>query len=275
LQAATHRISKWLSPRRWVEIPKLKRSMWYILPNLDEEVAVPNRRPSSYQTLPIKAWREIRRRYEAGAPTSSLCRAYGVPASTFHNRRRREGWLRELPSPQGDADAAAVGWSILPGATDQAGVAIEGNSTLMARATEKVRTLPNQQASTLPPSGRPPDVHLGANSALEVNASHLRLAANLRRRVLELIEENDLGAAPGRQSRALTDLATAIERLQRVERKALEMDERGADQRPNVIIVVPTKLSEEEWLRAAQVDIPVVTIGGGDPGARQADGRRR
>ena len=83
-----------------------------------------------------------------------------------------------------------------------------------------------------------------------VTSGHLEIASVLRYKLDQLMADERVGAGPqGRRSRSLLDLATTLEKLQRVERRALAMDEPGVPAHQQVIIVVPHKLSEDEWTK--------------------------
>ncbi|MBK6898255.1 MAG: hypothetical protein IPH09_02970 [bacterium] len=63
----------------------------------------------------------------------------------------------------------------------------------------------------------------------------------------------NLGAGEtGRRSRAAVDLATAVEKLQRIERTALQMHNTDTSDRSPVVIVVPAKMELGAWERAAR-----------------------
>jgi hypothetical protein len=87
-----------------------------------------------------------------------------------------------------------------------------------------------------------------ANPPEAICASHLRLAGIIRRRVQELIELSSTRNDGSRPSHALAELAGTLERLQRIERRALDLDDPGKlGPQTRVVIVVPEKLSPKVW----------------------------
>ena len=85
-----------------------------------------------------------------------------------------------------------------------------------------------------------------------VNVAHVETARLLRSRINQLLRGKELGAGPERQPQAVKDLSMALERLQKIERIALGVDNQQPMQTPGVVIVVPGKLSPEEWGRKAR-----------------------
>ena len=97
------------------------------------------------------------------------------------------------------------------------------------------------------------DISRPAPSTDAVSARHLEIASVLRYKLDQLMADEYVGAGPqGRMSRSILDLATTLEKLQRIERRALAMDEPGARSCQQVVILVPNKLTEDEWVRQAQ-----------------------
>lgn len=202
-----------------------------------------------YRILPPEVWIEIRRMYEEGRPAWLICREFGIGKSTLMERRRRENWRcksiydNSLPddggegnSPEGDATDGVYGDAELENAAG-------GTSAESGLQPIPARTPPDALASAGDPAVNPAAVQ-------EVTRSHLRLAATIRRKITALLVEPELGAGTGnRRSRAALDAATALEKLQRVERVALGMNEREIAPTTRVVIMVPPKLDPETWQR--------------------------
>jgi len=94
----------------------------------------------------------------------------------------------------------------------------------------------------------------GALAGLREGATrrHLELAHTLHHKLMSISLEDGLGAGPqGSRSRAAVDFATALEKVQKIERRALEMDQPGSQITSQVVILVPQKLGVEEWEKAA------------------------
>lgn len=202
-----------------------------------------------YRLLPPEVWSEVRQSYESGRPPTLICREFGIGKSTLMERRRRESWARSPLRVQQMGDCAAADERLRDGAgggwPGQEGEHAVTELDLLGTA---VQPDPGQAAADPPVSLEP------ARSAEEraITRSHLRLASTLRHRINSLLLEDELGAGTGnRRSRAVLDAATALEKLQRVERVALGMHERDVAPRTNVVILVPPKLTPEEWQRKA------------------------
>lgn len=177
-------------------------------------------------------WDEIQLRYESGQPVLEILKAYGVPESTFHWRRKREGWIRRDTAAALQAVAAAA----KNPTPNNVSTAVE---MLERRTAEHVQLMgpdgPAAPASQSPEARRTLDLVHG-------------LADRLRRLLKspQLVAE----ATPLRdRTKALLDLANALERLQKIERTAMGLDTGQASAAGTVVIVVPGKQSEEEWTR--------------------------
>ena len=195
-----------------------------------------------YRILPPATWKQIRHQYEAGHSPTLLCEQYKISQSTFFSRRNREGWV--LPGSDHG-----------PGTTETSEVTLPRFSDLDAESGNRAQDprspceqFPRQTGKTVPQNCEP--VPSGLDSTSE---SHLSMAQVLKHRIDRLAADERLGSGPqGRMSRAVVDLATAVEKLQRIERKALGMDTGAGDVRQQVVIIVPQKLSEEDWKAKAQ-----------------------
>lgn len=204
-----------------------------------------------YRMLPPEVWSEVRQLYESGRPPTLICREFGVGKSTLQERRRREGWVRSPLSVQQMGDCAVVDEQLHNGADigRQGGmreeVVTEVDGMGFALQPDPGRAVGDMSVSVEP-----------ARAAEEraVTRSHLGLSYTIKNRIRLLLLEPDLGAGSGgRRSRAALDAATALEKLQRIERVALGVNEQGASPRANVVILVPPKLTPEEWHRKVQV----------------------
>ena len=199
-----------------------------------------------YRILSPEVWAEIRRQYIAGISPAEICRRFGVPRSTLTTRRSAEGWdtqREQLKAIRHRLDSSGAA------ADEQHKVGQEGSDArlphsradhgerLYARAPmasgDDVRTC---RADT-PPSGT------GAlQDAYREFAGVMNLLVEL------MVSDEALWTASGsRPSRNILEAAKALEKLQRVERAALGLDERSSSGRTSGVIVLPAKLTVEEW----------------------------
>lgn len=205
--------------------------------------------PSRYRILPEEVWSEVRRQYERGRSPLELCRLYGISKSTFMGRRRRDNWSRQASNCKRlgrDSAPGARGTSV--GAT--AGRRLEQPVRVPSGSLEQ-ELAPDlcDRVQALAATVATPAVQVSIPSVN--NEELLGLTRCLRFRIEGMLADERLGAGPqGRRSRAVVDLATALEKLLKIERTVLGID--GGLQRsgPQVVIVVPAKLSDEEWAAA-------------------------
>ncbi len=202
-------------------------------------------RTKRYATMPSSTWIMIRRHYEQGVPPAELCRRYGVSQSTLFSRRKREEWERVKSDCAIAGEMSFVSMTTSPH-TDEAPAqlsVVTGDTT-------------NKQLSVCVGDFAPPAST--ASRGIAVSEAHLRMAADLRLRIDELTTDIDLGAGThGRRSRAAVDLATAVEKLQKIERTALGLDHSNVDVRSQVVIIVPQKMDQETWEESARKLFPV------------------
>ena len=225
-------------------------------------------RRKRYTLLSRDTWQHIRQLYESGTSPAELCRRFRISQSTLFSRRRREGWCPSV---------APVGDSCTPGLLTDPTIEITSPSGECrhrpGQDPESSSSTPIFVAPELVTEGEPKVCPPGIDGSrtqyrYEVTQDHLRMARDLRARIEELTHDLDLGAGThGRRSRAAVDLATATEKLQKIERSALGMDRHDQVDRPKMVIVVPAKLSETEWTRAAKMIRP----GGADTNWRDKE----
>lgn len=207
------------------------------------------RKPYAIQSRDV--WSEIRRQYLGGVRPAELCRRFGLARSTLTTRRSVEGWdeqrlvLQRIKQPSGPLRRAPV-----PTEEDVTVVAQDppAGANYVSLEPDPGRALEVTDIAVR-------NVAEAASSARAsaVNDAYLELAGSLRRRIDLMVTEDSIGTAPGaRPSRDVLDAASALEKLQKVERTALGLEAHAAAGPQNVIIVVPPKLSPEVWLARAR-----------------------
>jgi len=207
-------------------------------------------RRSSYRIQPSGIWRTVRQLYESGRSPSELCQQFGIRRSTFFSRRRREGWVN------GNQESRHFSGKNQPISIDQENGALEGRTHCIEAQIhgQKVSSRIPQELllpETQPAASPDPDPEY-ESIALAITDDHLRMAQQIRFRIEGLTADERLGAGPqGRQSRAAVDLATALEKVQKVERMALGLDKRDKPASVNAVIIVPPKMTETEWEQMA------------------------
>lgn len=199
-------------------------------------------RHNRYNLLPADTWKHIRQLYESGLSPAEICRRFRIKKTTLFSRRRREGW--EL-NRQSTNELAAIHSIVEP---DNSLVTIESDSEMClgseeATALDPVPAEPVDHVRSLAPNLLPPV------PSEYITQDQLRLARDLRARIEELIHDLDLGAGThGRRSRAAVDLATAVEKIQKIERTAMGVDKADNSDQMVGVILATGKLSEDEWL---------------------------
>ncbi len=203
-----------------------------------------------YRILPREVWSEIRRQYISGSRPAEICRRFGVSRSTLTTRRDVEGWEAQRAEivkcrrglycsdqpEQGSLDIATTTPRPLLDAVD-----VQGGQHALQGTRRRARS----------------DVRNGREDGALDNASVLQeayqeLTEALTQQVDRLEAGNVLESESAtRPSRTILDAMTALEKLQKIERLALGMDD-GRPRAPSVVIVVPGKLSEEEWTAQAR-----------------------
>ena len=184
-----------------------------------------------YHKLDEIEWNLIRRRYEAGEAPRGLAAEFGVAESTLFRRRSEEQWTRSAPTAEAPA-----------------GLAVAHELCAATAAVERAAGARQELGPALAvcPAGGAPVT--AAPEARAASAEHLATARRLQRRINQLLSGDCLGASADRQPQAVKDLATALERLQKVERLALGLDTAATPERAaGLVIVIPAKLSPEEW----------------------------
>ena len=169
---------------------------------------------ASYTKLGQADWELIRVRYIAGESPRVLAMEFGIAESTLYRRKELESW------PKGGS--------------------VHENGGQDFQAYNEVREI-SADTSLLP--------DLPSNNGSNANAHHVSTARQLRKRINRLLAgDNHLGSSPDRQPQAIKDLTMALEKLQRIERLALGLDKGLNDPQAGVIILVPGKSSEKDWL---------------------------
>lgn len=212
-----------------------------------------NSERNSYRILPNEIWSEIRRQFVAGMGPAEICRRFGVARSTLSTRRKAGNWDdQRRVARQIRAECAAPAM----GSGKQGGGEKDGLPDQLAALDPAVQEpLWEQDPGGAGHPVRNPDREGSWSRKIEeVRLAHVSLAAALRRRLDLLVAEGALGVTPGaRPSRDVLDVATALEKLQRIERTALGVDDQKIGTR-DVVIVIPAKLSTEEWQARAKTD---------------------
>jgi len=207
-----------------------------------------NNLPENYRILDPQLWATIRSRYEDGVRPRILIREYGLSESTFYKRRKVEGWTAS------ESTKALHAMDV-----DKELISIESSIDRVAGAFE----LPAVITEDPPLSLVEADAHDAAIEAMDhrrhtVNQSHIESAALLRDRIDTLMSGENMGASPDKQPGAVKDLTMALERLQKIERLALKMDDEAVQSGP-VVILCPQKLSPDAWAQeVGKVPLEVV-----------------
>lgn len=208
-------------------------------------------RPKQYGILPCEVWAEVRRQYIAGIGPAELCRRFGVARSTLTTKRARERWDDQRAAAQRLRNECISASTLTD--RSESGRALGSSPQLMVSDEGDPQQLNVRTAGWLPSAvrtGAEPEnsIRIGAT-----NDAYFKLAGALRRRIDLLVAEQALGTSPSaRPSRDLLDAASALEKLQRVERLALGLNDREPATKSSVVILVPSKLTPEEWQRQAQ-----------------------
>jgi hypothetical protein len=199
-----------------------------------------------YRVLPEAIWEQIRRQYEQGRAPSELCRAYGVSKSTLFGRRDRESWKRNYRHHAHFAAPAGLSSEAVGTADPRFGEGVLFAADRDARP-ELVSSMNVDEGVLACPSEQPSPGTVPISPARRQDEL-LDLTRCLRYRIEEMLGDERLGAgSQGRQSRAAVDLATALEKLQKIERVAMGLDSGSPRTGTQVVIVVPAKMSEDEW----------------------------
>lgn len=183
-----------------------------------------------YHKLDENEWKLIRHRYEAGEAPRGLAAEFGIAESTLFRRRSQEQWTRSAPL-----------------ARTPAAVAVAHELCAATAAVERAAGQPLDQELCAIPCLTGGALPAAAPEVLAASAEHLVTARRLQRRINQLLSGDFLGASADRQPQAVKDLATALERLQKVERLALGLDTAAPERAAGLVIVIPAKLSPEQW----------------------------
>ena len=188
--------------------------------------------PPKYKKLTELEWEELQIRWEAGESAAALAREFGCSDSTIQKRRRVHGWERVVAPPP------RMGQPI---EGESVNLKYPNNETVAEGGSELLRP------DTVAGAPRLPD------RAREATSAHLRAAKNLRHRLDQLLAEPQRHTPENsRLSRTLLEASQTLEKIQRVERVALEMDGLRKPG-PAVVILIPDKKPLEEWQAHALV----------------------
>lgn len=184
-------------------------------------------------------WETIKKLYYADVPVKSICSRFGIAAQSFYDYAERAKWPkkrslknaqkdpeRDLQAVLGNASAVLLQTEVKLGGT---GVELGEQVT-----TQEHAVIANPPASPMP--------------ALDsVRRDHLRIAGKLRTRIEAILDMKTLGTTDrDRLTAALIDLTRCLEAIQKIEERALGVDE-GRPAVAPVIIVVPAKADPGEW----------------------------
>lgn len=206
---------------------------------------------NQYRILPREIWHEIQRQYLAGRRPAEICRRFGVPRSTLTSRRIAGSWdtqreeFRRIRDDLGSIgpQAGADGRPCL-GAQQS-----DGQHSGVSARERLYRRTPASYRSGARNCG--PDA--AADGASDLQVAYREFSAVLRHWIELMVGEEAAGCSAGiRPSRIVLDAIRALERLQLAERAALGIEKCSQPEPSNVVIVVPAKLSFEEWQAEAQ-----------------------
>ncbi len=193
--------------------------------------------PKKRQRLPEEVWTSIRQRYEQGTPVKELIAEYAMNESTFHWRRKHHNWAQ----PRQRA-SEALKRAVKDPTPDRVGEALD---ILESNPIE-------HDTSGSPPVPAPDDERSLANTRTMVliRSLYVRLEALLR-----APEVTSKDTAYRDRTRGLLDITNALERIQKIERKALGLDEGLTAVPGTVIIMAPGKEKQDEWSNVEAVNV--------------------
>ena len=193
-------------------------------------------------SYPKGMWEEIKYQYEMGISPAQLIRDYGLPRSTLYGKIEKAGWK----SPAEVAKEAI-----------KADKNPEIAAANMVKKTDKLeRAMAIAQENTA--LSNPDDIR-----RQKINENHLRIARKLERGIEAMLALPDLGIEDGSKkfskSRAYVDLTTCLEKIQKIDRLAMQMDtHRG--KMSAVIILAPVKLKDDDWQKHAGVVVDAEVV---------------
>lgn len=176
------------------------------------------RRRKAPKHLKIHEREIVRRRWENGETYASLAREYNVSAKTLYEMHRREGWKR--PAPRQPEEVPVV----------------------TSRQKDFVETNTGELLRPQAPTAAPPALVQATGRQLMVAEGVWHIVT----RFLDSLQRMDMDKAPEAAARAIHSLTQSLERLQKVERTALDADTHK-DTKVSVVIVVPAKQELDEW----------------------------
>lgn len=167
----------------------------------------------------------IRKQYEAGETIKNLAKAFKRGQSTLYRIAKEQGWVRRC----------------------------RGYLPALADEDKKTKRVEKAKSGEQLPVELTPQVAMSAldKRREKVTKTQLAVAEKIMAEVDRIFALPDLGTegkAP--RTRALNDLTQALERIQKVERIALAMDQPGQSG-TQVVIIVPGKDDEEAWAAKA------------------------
>lgn len=172
--------------------------------------------------LSSETWKAIREAYEGGQRQVDICAQFGIHRSTLYDKAREQSWVKAAPG-ESALDEHAAG--------------------LVARADEVRR-----EHDTLVKGGDAPVAGL-AEDREKANRRHLSMARSIGVEIRAVLKARTIRTC-GSPGRLITELTQSLERLQRIERLALAMDQAHAARVP-VVILAPLKASGVVWHETA------------------------
>lgn len=199
-----------------------------------------------YRILSPELWTEIRRQYIAGIGPAEICRRFGVPRSTLTTRRSEEDWDTQRDQLQAvrhrlEASCSASEEQLHAGrdVLDVCPAPSRGGSG--EQLWPHAPTTNGDDVRTF----RTDDPTVGPGSLQE---AYLEFSEVMHLMVELMVSDESLGGRCGtRPTRNILEAARALEKLQQVERAALGLDSLASAPATRGVIVVPSKLSIEEW----------------------------
>ena len=171
----------------------------------------PRRLPAHIRTI-------IQKRWENGETDSTLAGEYGIAPNTIYHWRRKQGWNRPGTKP------------------------VQKVPVVDAGQKDFVETNMGELLRPEAPAAQPPALVAATGRQLMVAEGVWHIVT----RFLDSLQRMDMDKAPEAAARAIHSLTQSLERLQKVERTALDADTHK-DARVSVVIVVPAKQELDAW----------------------------
>ena len=179
------------------------------------------KRRKTPRRLPIKDREIIRHRWTNGEEGKALALEYGVHPKTVYDWVKKEGWTR-------------------PGRPKK--IPTQDATVQPCVQTDTPQNAQGELLRPQAPAAQPP-------ALVQATGRQLRVAEGVWHIIetfLETLRGQGMPDAPEAAARAIHSLTQSLERLQKVERTALDADTHK-DARVSVVIVVPAKQELDAW----------------------------